>query len=71
MFCVIPANKMNFYTENELVLNIYCAKSQGSLTSLKSYNKWQFNSMKWTAKLREVQTLFPMQNSYASRIFGI
>jgi len=43
------------------------AVCQGSLTSLGSYNKWSFNSMKWTAKLREVQTLFPTQNSYAAK----
>ena len=43
------------------------AVCQGSLTSLGSYNKWSFNSMKWTAKLREVQTLIPTQNLYASK----
>ena len=26
MFCVIPANKMNFNTENELIRNVYLGK---------------------------------------------
>ena len=34
------------------------AVCQGSLTSLGSYNKWSFNSMKWTAKLRKVHREF-------------
>jgi len=40
------------------------AVCQGSLTSLGSYNKWSFNSMKWTAKLSFL-------NSFASLFAGI
>merc|ERR1711953_511747 len=37
---------------------------QGSLTSLGSYNKWSFNSIKWTVKLSFL-------NSFASMFAGI
>merc|ERR1719187_1472287 len=40
------------------------AVCQGSLTSLGSYNKWSFNSIKWTVKLSFL-------NSFASMFAGI
>ena len=43
MFCVIPANKMNFNTENELIRNVYWEKAQAKSKLVWNKNCIQFD----------------------------
>ena len=48
MFCVIPANKMNFNTENELIRNVYWEKAQAKSKLVWNKNCIQFD-FSWTS----------------------